>query len=451
MKKRISFCLIALFAAILMQAQSYPVDVAKLNAAYEALTKDPNSLKRQQDFFNAFPSTWMEYILTYQYPPEKKDKAMYYNTSKHMEALKNLTLIPDSIYCEKLVNLAVGGKWNSDAPSYLQILLSHTMENRRDAMFKTLAVPYFLLKGERLQFWQFYWANIVDADILRKRYQQLIAFAQESYPEEVEFISIAFKYFHSGVSIPNDYPHLNPGVSIRFPVGEDKRLRPVELPSLSAQTSKNIQTWKKKIAEKYPSKPVSAKNFEHYDLQTVLKKEFSLGYIGANYQRMYITFKEIQRNSADEYAVKGFSKVKNNTCAFAGTIKNIEYSQLYTFEYGLDDEMKDSVINQGYLLADFVLYENRTQQGSGIFRGLLKALWYIDQDGVLHCDDLGYFADNASNNQYYGEWVSYITKTAKPVAWGDWEIPMCGDLDISDCEFLPNPKYRANGWEEYKK
>ncbi|MDR3118602.1 MAG: hypothetical protein LBU44_04180, partial [Mediterranea sp.] len=138
MKKRISFSLIALFATILMQAQCYPVDVAKLEAAYQALTKNPNALKRQQDFFNAFPSTWMEYILTYRYPyPRRKnDETMYYDALKHVEALKNLTLIPDSIYCEKLVDLAVGGKWDAEAASHLKILLFRTMENRRDAMFK---------------------------------------------------------------------------------------------------------------------------------------------------------------------------------------------------------------------------------------------------------------------------------------------------------------------------
>ena len=250
MKKRISFSLIALFVAILMQAQCYPVDVVKLNAAYQALTIDPNSLKRQQEFFNAFPSTWMEYILTYQYPYEKNDKTMYHNAFKHVDALKNLTLIPDSTYCEKLVNLAVGGKWNADAPNYLQMLLSETMENKRDAMFNVLSVPDFLLKGERLQFWQFYWANIVCDDISKKKYQQLIAFAEKSYPEEVEFISTAFKYFHNGVSIPNDYPHLNPGVSIRFQVNGDKKTEPVsKMPPLSAQVSENIQTLKKLFFE----------------------------------------------------------------------------------------------------------------------------------------------------------------------------------------------------------
>jgi hypothetical protein len=224
-----------------------------------------------------------------------------------------------------------------------------------------------------------------------------------------------------------------------------------EMPSLSAQASENIQKWKKEIAEKHPSKPVSAKNFERYDLQTMLIRKFFLGYIGINYRHMYITFEEIQRKSADEYAVKGFSQVKNKTCTFIGAIKNIEYNQLYTFHYGIDDMEKDNVINQGYLLADFVLYENETQQGSGVFRGLMKALWYIDKDGVLHCDELNYFSDSWANDQYYGEWVSYKTKAAMPVAWGDWRIPMCGDLDCGEGDFFPNPKYLENGWEEYKK
>jgi hypothetical protein len=32
--------------------------------------------------------------------------------------------------------------------------------------------------------------------------------------------------------------------------------------------------------------------------------------------------------------------------------------------------------------------------------------------------------------------------------WGEIRIPFCGDLDGGAGEFIPNPKYVKNGWED---
>ena len=39
-------------------------DTVKLNATYHELLKHPESKEAQMAYFEAFPNTWMEYIVT---------------------------------------------------------------------------------------------------------------------------------------------------------------------------------------------------------------------------------------------------------------------------------------------------------------------------------------------------------------------------------------------------
>ena len=66
-KMKITVLVIALSISVAFP-QYYPVDTAKLNTAYRELKKNPGSLECQKVFFHAFPSTWMEFVMTYQNP-----------------------------------------------------------------------------------------------------------------------------------------------------------------------------------------------------------------------------------------------------------------------------------------------------------------------------------------------------------------------------------------------
>ena len=93
-------------------------------------------------------------MMTYQYNSENNyDLTMYNLAQKQIEALGGrVTLIKDSIYCKKLVNIAVGGELEADAPNYYQTLLHKTMWHRMDGMLEAISK---LRKGHQMQFWQF--------------------------------------------------------------------------------------------------------------------------------------------------------------------------------------------------------------------------------------------------------------------------------------------------------
>ena len=66
--KRLFLALILLVTTILTAtAQYFPVDTARLNNAYRAIVKGGNTIEKQQEFLEAFPTTYMEFYYTYQY------------------------------------------------------------------------------------------------------------------------------------------------------------------------------------------------------------------------------------------------------------------------------------------------------------------------------------------------------------------------------------------------
>lgn len=191
--KKFLFINLFAFCVITSQAQYFMVDTLKLNRAERALIKN-NSLKNQQAFFDAFPKDWPQYITTYQYSDKKGfDKRMYDKAPSQITAFaEKLTLIDDSTYCARLVNLAIGAEDDADAPNYLQTLQHEVMRKKTDAMIKIISG---LIEGDQMLYWQFYWSNYFRKPQLEAEYNKLYDQLKIAYPEEMKIMSIAFEYF----------------------------------------------------------------------------------------------------------------------------------------------------------------------------------------------------------------------------------------------------------------
>ncbi len=189
------FLLIYLFAfcVITSQAQYVMVDTLKLNKAERALAKD-NSLKNQKAFFDAFPKDWPQYITTYQYLEVKGfDKTMYDKADTQLATFaKKLTLIDDSTYCARLVNLAIGAELDADAPNYLQELQHDVMRRKTGTMLKIISQ---LIEGDQMLYWQFYWSSLFCKPYIEAEYNKLYDQLKDKYPSEMKIMSIAFEYF----------------------------------------------------------------------------------------------------------------------------------------------------------------------------------------------------------------------------------------------------------------
>ena len=202
--KRVSF--IALFFATFFStatAQYFPVDTALLNKTYRKLLKNPQSRELQLDFFKAFPDNWDDFNSTYKYSDKDGyDLSMYSQAYEQIKALAECYAINDTLYCNKLIALSVGALLDADAPNHLQGLLHYTMQHRNDTFLYCLSE---IEKGHQMQFWQFYWSNIIDGDYQLEEFNKLYNKNKEKYPAMMKTMSIAFEYFNTGVLFMEDF------------------------------------------------------------------------------------------------------------------------------------------------------------------------------------------------------------------------------------------------------
>ena len=198
--KRLFFVILFAIATANLYAQYFMADTVKLNATYRELLKHPESKEAQMAYFEAFPNTWMEYIVTYQFDPDDKEgrKNLYFAGHKHVYAFEyKLNLIPDSLYYKKLVNIAIGGRIDADAANYLQTVSYTHLTLPTEQILNALAP---LCKRHRFEFWEFYFSNIVKSADIEEELNRLVELHKNCHPEDVQMMKDAFKYFYNGVN-----------------------------------------------------------------------------------------------------------------------------------------------------------------------------------------------------------------------------------------------------------
>jgi hypothetical protein len=196
------------------------------------------------------------------------------------------------------------------------------------------------------------------------------------------------------------------------------------------------------------------KNYLKFDFSSLLiPKNEILGFIGSDYKRIKIFINSATKdlNKKDLYVIKGFSIVDKNVCDFEGTIIIEQVKEFKNTQVYFDELNKDSVLKaRGLLIGNYSFNENKDKKNSGVFQGKIKLYWYLDWFDLIQYDNLEGYSDGYRNNQYSGIWRSYQTGKEIICNWGELRIPNSGDLDIGEGEFFPNPKYKNNGWADYK-
>jgi hypothetical protein len=194
----------------------------------------------------------------------------------------------------------------------------------------------------------------------------------------------------------------------------------------------------------------AAPKYASYDFASLCLRDQSgrLGYIGKDYQRFYIYFSAILKDSSNPYLyhVVGKSKVKTNTCDFTGTMQLVWVRRAHEPDV-CENDVRPAV--QGVSYFTYELNEDSKQKYSGYFRGTAIILWYLDRKQRLCYDNTWNCADSFDNNCFVGTWTSYATNSSKPCNWGDARIPYSGKLDCGAGEFHPADKFLKFGWDTY--
>ena len=144
--------------------------------------------------------------------------------SNYIEAFGELTAINDTLYCAKLIAVVRGAYYDADGPNYLYGLLhgvmgdsSHvssycTPHGKENMPFIMLWLLSRELKGDIMRFWQFYWSMLYfeeDGGVhndysFNDDFYRLRGIVEKEYPDMVEPMTIAYRYFHHGVIFLSD-------------------------------------------------------------------------------------------------------------------------------------------------------------------------------------------------------------------------------------------------------
>jgi len=207
------------------------------------------------------------------------------------------------------------------------------------------------------------------------------------------------------------------------------------------------------------SHKICFKDLKHYDFSKIWLHNdgVRVGFIGKSYQKFDIHFDSIIKMDDKNYQVYGRTKVKDNICDFQGYFQitdiilylNEEKQKLFEMakEQGDKAAMNRFKTEKHVVIFQYRLSEDRSQYGSGLFKGIGVSYFEENERAVSYYDNR--LSDSYKNNQFVGIWESYKTGAIKICHWGDYRISLSGDLDIGAGEFSPNPKYKDNGWEDY--
>jgi hypothetical protein len=180
------------------------------------------------------------------------------------------------------------------------------------------------------------------------------------------------------------------------------------------------------------------------------------GFIGHDYQRFYIHYLTIKKDTGNayRYVVTGKTKVKDSVRIFFGTITITRAKvskELTTMIVPKPENKKNEVkFKQGVAYCDIKFSEDTTKPTSGTITGKLTTRFYLDSSQHIFYDNLNNISDNYCNNQFIGIWKKNKTDSVKRCNWGDYRIPACGDLDEGAGGFSPSDKYLMNGWQNYR-
>ena len=185
-------------------AQYIPVDTARINKAYNTLTKGNRTSETEMEFLEAYPTTWFEFYMTYSYLyDDTNQNIMCDMCSEHISTLFGLSHINDTVLCQKIINLSIGMKDSGECTGVFQDYLIGYILNHEKLVFDLLSK---LRKGHLMEFWQFCWSTVTECSRVAQ-FEELYNRNKEKYPEIMEASSIAFENFYDGINYPTLLPH----------------------------------------------------------------------------------------------------------------------------------------------------------------------------------------------------------------------------------------------------
>lgn len=179
-------------------AQCYEGDFDALCRSYDVLRTD-SSKENQWLYFNAFPETWDEFVLTERMLECNPSKE--HNIDDYIAALFRLPAVDDTLFFIKMISISIGGRLDADGPN----MFLHALHGR---MGCTVCCPFSPKAGNRVQSWDLMLrllSDISECDRHRPEMEWLKKRYRRQYPEVMALSALAYKHFAGGVTFSGGY------------------------------------------------------------------------------------------------------------------------------------------------------------------------------------------------------------------------------------------------------
>ena len=201
-------------------------------------------------------------------------------------------------------------------------------------------------------------------------------------------------------------------------------------------------------------------------LQTVhgTDAEVLNGFFGPDHYRIEFVVTDARRDPARPtvYYLQGQDRYKGVITPFAGTFTVSAFGEQPFYTVG---EVAEAAKNQYELINEpnyytttgtFVLHEDSTRRGAGVFKGQLALDWHKEngESLQLHCrNNRG--SSQGGNIKYEGTWTNSTTHRTFPVVWVEDVLTynaakeVLADFNVGERGIEVNPKYTRLGWQDY--
>ena len=161
----------------------------QLDSLYRLLIAEPESLERQQAFFEMSPKDFHDFKHTYGFNPDFYPYDLMPRMARDhiFKGFAKLDKIVDTVYYARLIDLSIGGLWDAGAAGFLQEILYVKSEQKPDLLFYLLST---YPEEKVYSFWYFYFNSLLPS---KEGIPDCFTALKGKYPEIYQILEKAFK------------------------------------------------------------------------------------------------------------------------------------------------------------------------------------------------------------------------------------------------------------------
>ena len=161
--------------------------VRLLEKSLKELQQSPADSVRQRNFFNAFPQSFPDLLVTFGYTSFSEPLLDY---GDYVAAFRDLKFISEEEKMIRLSHLMIGGFWQADGVNMTHYIMKELMSKNSD---RALGIVSRLTECQQILFWECYWQNPCEDPSLEKNFK--LFYSISGFNRERQIMKQAYESF----------------------------------------------------------------------------------------------------------------------------------------------------------------------------------------------------------------------------------------------------------------